>query len=47
VIGALALVWSRAALAWLDYVLIFMLSAGGHIVVTRLGYWLRIRDAKW
>lgn len=47
VIGALALVGSWAALAWLDYVLIFMLSAGGHVLVTHLGYWLRVRDAKW
>jgi CDP-2,3-bis-(O-geranylgeranyl)-sn-glycerol synthase len=47
VIGALVLTWSRAPLSWLDGVLILLVSAGGHILVTHLGFWLRIRDTKW
>ena len=47
VIGSLILTWSGASLSWLDGVLILVLSPGGDILVTHLGYWLRIRDTKW
>lgn len=47
VIGALVLTWSRAPLSWLDWIVIFVFSAGGDILVTHLGYWLRVRDTRW
>ncbi|MGH7276562.1 MAG: CDP-archaeol synthase [Candidatus Rokuibacteriota bacterium] len=47
VVGALVLVWLRAALAWGDLAIILVLSFGGHILVNHLGYWLGVRDARW
>jgi CDP-2,3-bis-(O-geranylgeranyl)-sn-glycerol synthase len=47
VLGALILVWPRAALAWTDVAIVIALSFAGHIVVNHLGYWLGVRDAKW
>lgn len=47
VIGALVLTWSRAPLSWLDWIVILVFSAGGDILVTHLGYWLRVRDTRW
>lgn len=46
-IGALVLTSGPAALSWLDWTVILVFSAGAHVVVTRLAYWLKIRDAKW
>jgi CDP-2,3-bis-(O-geranylgeranyl)-sn-glycerol synthase len=47
VLGALLLVWPRAALAWEDLAIVLGLSFGGHILVNHLGYWLGVRDARW
>ena len=47
VVGALALVAGRARLSWSDLAVILVLSLVGHIVVTRLAYWIGIRDVKW
>jgi CDP-2,3-bis-(O-geranylgeranyl)-sn-glycerol synthase len=47
VLGALILVWPRAALAWTDVAIVIALSFAGHIVVNHIGYWLGVRDAKW
>jgi CDP-2,3-bis-(O-geranylgeranyl)-sn-glycerol synthase len=47
VLGALILVWPRAALAWTDVATVIALSFAGHIVVNHIGYWLGVRDAKW
>jgi len=47
VIGALALTWIRASLSWTDGAVILLVTAGGHILVNHLGYWLGIRDTRW
>lgn len=47
VLGALSLVAGRAVLSWSDLVMIPVLSLVGHIVVTRVAYWIGIRDVKW
>jgi CDP-2,3-bis-(O-geranylgeranyl)-sn-glycerol synthase len=47
VLGALALVWGRAALGWADLALILLLSVAGHVLVNHLGYRLGIRDVRW
>jgi CDP-2,3-bis-(O-geranylgeranyl)-sn-glycerol synthase len=47
VLGALSLVAGRAVLFWSDLVMILVLSLVGHIVVTRVAYWIGIRDVKW
>ncbi len=47
VLGALLLVWGRAALGWTDVAIVLALSFAGHILVNHLGYWLGVRDAKW
>jgi CDP-2,3-bis-(O-geranylgeranyl)-sn-glycerol synthase len=47
VLGALALVWGRAALSWLDLMAILVVSVAGHILVNHIGYWIGIRDVKW
>ena len=46
-LGALALVWGRAALPWLDLATILLLTVAGHILVNHLGYWIGIRDVRW
>jgi CDP-2,3-bis-(O-geranylgeranyl)-sn-glycerol synthase len=46
-LGALALVWSRAALSWADLATILVVTALGHVLVNHLGYWTGIRDVKW
>ena len=46
VVGALALVWTRARLSALDVLLIAALSFAGHFLVTRVGYRLGVRDTK-
>jgi CDP-2,3-bis-(O-geranylgeranyl)-sn-glycerol synthase len=46
VVGALALVWSRVHPSWADVAVILALSVPGHVAVTRIGYWLGVRDAK-
>jgi len=46
-LGALALVWGRAALPWVDLATILLLTAAGHILVNHLGYWIGIRDVRW
>jgi CDP-2,3-bis-(O-geranylgeranyl)-sn-glycerol synthase len=47
VLGALALVWSRAALSWADLATILLVSFAGHVLVNHLGYWMGIRDVRW
>ena len=47
VLGALALVWSAAALSWADLAAILLLSVVGHVLVNHLGYWFGIRDVRW
>jgi CDP-2,3-bis-(O-geranylgeranyl)-sn-glycerol synthase len=47
VVGALALVWSRFDLSWTDVATIALVSFTGHFVVTRIGYWLGVRDVKF
>jgi CDP-2,3-bis-(O-geranylgeranyl)-sn-glycerol synthase len=47
VVGALALVWSRFELSWTDVLIIALVSFAGHFVVTRIGYWLGVRDVKF
>ena len=47
VLGALALVGPRAALAWTDVLVILALSAGGHILVNHLGWALGVRETRW
>ena len=47
VLGALILVWPRAALTWTDVAVVIALSFAGHIVVNHIGYGLGVRDAKW
>jgi CDP-2,3-bis-(O-geranylgeranyl)-sn-glycerol synthase len=44
IVGALALVWGRFNLSWRDVVIIAFVSFAGHFVVTRIGYWLGVRD---
>ena len=39
VLGALILVGGQAALSWADVAIVLLLSATGHIVVTRAAYW--------
>ncbi len=46
-VGALALTWSRVSLSWPDVALILAVTAGGHVLVNHLGYWLGIRDTRW
>lgn len=46
-LGALALVWGRAALSWADLATILLLTVAGHIFVNHLGYWIGIRDVRW
>lgn len=46
VIGALALVWTRVRLTGPDVFVILTLSFLGHFAVSRIGYWLGIRDVK-
>ena len=46
VAGALALVWTRASLSVLDVLAIAVVSFVGQLVVTRIGYWLGVRDVK-
>ena len=46
-LGALILVWPRAALTWTDVAVVIALSFAGHIVVNHIGYGLGVRDAKW
>ncbi len=45
-VGALALVWSRVHLSWADVAVILAVSVLGHFAVTRIGYWLGVRDVK-
>jgi CDP-2,3-bis-(O-geranylgeranyl)-sn-glycerol synthase len=47
VVGALTLVWGRAALSWFDVAIILLLSAAGHILASHVGYWIGVRDVKW
>jgi len=47
VLGALAFVGGLTFLSWFDMVLILLLSLGGHIAVTRMAYWIGIRDVRW
>jgi CDP-2,3-bis-(O-geranylgeranyl)-sn-glycerol synthase len=47
VLGALALVSGQAALSWPDVAIILVLSAMGHILVSRVSYWIGVRDVKW
>ncbi len=47
VLGALALVWKRAALSWSDLATILVLPVAGHVPVNRLGYWMGVRDVRW
>jgi CDP-2,3-bis-(O-geranylgeranyl)-sn-glycerol synthase len=47
VAGALVLVAPRSALSLGDIALVLGLTAGGHIVVNHLAYWLGVRDVKW
>jgi CDP-2,3-bis-(O-geranylgeranyl)-sn-glycerol synthase len=46
-IGALVFTWSRVSLAWSDAVVILAVTAGGHVIVNHLGYWLGVRDTRW
>ena len=46
-VGALLLTWSRVSLASTDAAVILGVTAGGHILVNHLGYWLGIRDTRW
>jgi CDP-2,3-bis-(O-geranylgeranyl)-sn-glycerol synthase len=45
-VGALALVWSRVTLSWTDVAIILAVGVIGHFLVTRIGYWLGVRDVK-
>ncbi|HEU5185216.1 MAG TPA: CDP-archaeol synthase [Gemmatimonadaceae bacterium] len=45
--GALALVWASVELSWGDVAIILLLGFAGHFVVTRIGYWLGVRDVKF
>ncbi len=47
VLGALVLVWPRAALSLADVAVVLALSFVGHILVNHVGYWLGVRDARW
>lgn len=47
VLGALIFTWGCASLAWSDLAAILLVSAGGHVLVNHLGYWIGIRDLKW
>ena len=47
VLGALSLVAGRAVLSWSDLMMILVLSLVGHVFVTRVAYWIGIRDVKW
>jgi CDP-2,3-bis-(O-geranylgeranyl)-sn-glycerol synthase len=46
VAGALALVWCRVFLSAGDVLVIAALSFVGQLIVTRIGYWLGVRDVK-
>lgn len=45
-VGALVLVWGRVTLSWIDVALVLAFGLIGHFVVTRIGYWLGVRDVK-
>lgn len=45
-VGALALVWTRVRLSWTDVAVILALGVLGHLLVSRIGYWLGVRDVK-
>jgi CDP-diglyceride synthetase len=47
VVGALVLIGSRVRLTALDYGLILVLTAAGHIAVNHAAYALGIRDTRW
>lgn len=46
-LGALVLVWPRAALDLRDVAVVVVLSFGGHVLVNHAAYWLGIREVKW
>jgi CDP-2,3-bis-(O-geranylgeranyl)-sn-glycerol synthase len=45
--GALVLVWGHLDPSWADVGIIALVSFIGHFVVTRIGYWLGVRDVKF
>ena len=45
-LGALVLVWGRAALSWADLATILIVTGFGHVLVNHLGYWIGIRNVK-
>jgi CDP-2,3-bis-(O-geranylgeranyl)-sn-glycerol synthase len=45
-VGALALVWGRVHLSWVDLAVILAVGIPGHFAITRIGYWLGVRDVK-
>ena len=47
VIGALALVGTRAGLSWLELAAIALISVVGDLLVNRLAFMLRIKDTPW
>jgi CDP-2,3-bis-(O-geranylgeranyl)-sn-glycerol synthase len=47
VLGALLVVWPRAALTAGDVAIVLGVSVAGHVAVTHAAYWLGIRDVKW
>lgn len=44
IVGALALTWGFARLGWADVALILAVSFAGQFIVSRVGYWLGVRD---
>jgi CDP-2,3-bis-(O-geranylgeranyl)-sn-glycerol synthase len=47
VLAALVLAWPVAELSWQDVAAVLLMSAAGHVLVNRLGYWLGVRPSKW
>jgi len=47
VLGALAMVWNEVRLSTVDLTLILGLSLAGHFAVSRIGFWMGVRDVKF
>lgn len=46
-VGALLLVWPVVPLAWSDVLLLATVGFVGHFIITRIGFWLGVRDVRY
>ncbi len=47
VLGALIAVWHRCPLGFVDLAVVLAASFAGHLAVSRLAYWLGVKDVPW